>query len=553
MTIRAQSFADLVATGWTLLASASWQAAYETFESAVAQNPTAEALEGLGFAAWWLNRTDDAFLARQRAFRGYTRTGDRRGAARVAIWLSMDHFTRRGEYAVANGWLRRARRLLDGLESGPEHSLAASWEAHMAIMVERDASRARLLFREAAALAQAHDFVDLHILSMAGEGFARVCEGEIGAGMHLLDEATTAVVSGEVTDPDAMTLSCCYLIYACERVHDLDRAAQWCGKLREIAAAWDYRAMFALCRTHWAGILIAQGKWSEAEGALVEAIDELLATHPAMAAEGIAHLAELRLRQGRYEEASTLLARLDRPPLQAFGKLPAFVTRAHLALEQGDSTGAATMAERTLQILGVGDRLSRAVVLDVLVQARVRLGNIDAAMPALAELQRIAGEVDLPFLGAVTDANEGRVRAASGALTEARVRLEHAVDLFDQSGAPYEAARLRLELAGVCRRLGEFELAELEAGRAHVALSALGVAPTAARRDPSAGPAMPPLTAREREVLRLVARGLSDREMAAALHLSEHTVHRHIANILSKLDLPSRAAAVAYATRNDLI
>jgi ATP/maltotriose-dependent transcriptional regulator MalT len=231
------------------------------------------------------------------------------------------------------------------------------------------------------------------------------------------------------------------------------------------------------------------------------------------------------------------------------------MTRAHLSLEQGDPAGAVTMAERTLHILGPGDRLSRAVALDVLVQAHARLGNVETAMPSLRELQRIAREVDLPSLSAVASANEGRVLAARGELTEACVRFEHAVDYFDRSGAPYEAARLRLELAGAWRQLGELELARLEADRAQVALGALGAASMITRTSNPGGPvaAPSPLTAREREVLGLVARGLSDREIAVALTLSEHTVHRHIANILTKLDLPSRAAAVAYATRNDLI
>ena len=62
-----------------------------------------------------------------------------------------------------------------------------------------------------------------------------------------------------------------------------------------------------------------------------------------------------------------------------------------------------------------------------------------------------------------------------------------------------------------------------------------------------------PLTAREREVIRLVARGLSNKEIASRLGLSEHTVHRHVGNILTRLDLPSRAAAVAYAAQSGLL
>jgi hypothetical protein len=200
-TTNGHSSADLLATGWALLADASWEAAYAAFGAAVDHDPTAEALEGLGLAAWWLDHADEALRLRERAFQRYSQQGDRRGAARVALWLSMDHFTRRGEHAIATGWLQRAYRLLDALDPGPEHGLAAVWEAHMAIMVDRDTQQARQGYGRAATLAQTLDLIDLQVLALAGEGFARVCEGEIGPGMRLLDEATTAVVAGELSDP----------------------------------------------------------------------------------------------------------------------------------------------------------------------------------------------------------------------------------------------------------------------------------------------------------------------------------------------------------------
>lgn len=155
--------------------------------------------------------------------------------------------------------------------------------------------------------------IDLEMLVQALEGWARVSQGEVAEGMRLLDGATAAAVAGEMTDLDAMTTACCYLISACEQVRDYERAAQWCDRVTQIAERWAYRLMFALCRSHYAGVLIWRGAWPEAEAELTAATEELAATHPAMAAEGIVKLAELRRRQGRLEEATALLGRAEAP------------------------------------------------------------------------------------------------------------------------------------------------------------------------------------------------------------------------------------------------
>lgn len=148
-----------------------------------------------------------------------------------------------------------------------------------------------------------------------------------------------------MTDLDAMTLSCCYLIYACERVRDVERAAQGCDHLRHLAARWGYHAMFSFCRTHYAGVLIARGDWPRAEAELVAAVEELAATHPAMAVEGIVRLADLRRRQGRLDDAATLLARLDDHPLRMLGTTPGLLGRAAVALDRGDPATAAALVD----------------------------------------------------------------------------------------------------------------------------------------------------------------------------------------------------------------
>jgi ATP/maltotriose-dependent transcriptional regulator MalT len=408
--------------------------------------------------------------------------------------------------------------------------------------------------------------VDLEMLAQASLGFATVCEGNIAEGMRLLDEATAAAVGGEMTDPDAIVTTCCYLISACERVRDYDRAGQWCDRAIRLADRWSYRFMFAYCRTHYAGVLIWRGAWSEAEAELEAATGELATTFPAMAAEGIARLAELRRRQGRVEEAQALLDRLDAQPLRALGGKLALLGRAALALDRGDATTAIDLAERFLRGVPAEDRLERIDGLELLACAQAARGDHAYAARSMAELQAITAAIATPSLRAVTSFVEGVIAAASGDHEEARRRFEDAVDLFDIVGAPYEAARSRLELASALAALGRIDAAAREARTALTILEKIGAA---RESDRAAGllrhlevaaperagdeAAAAGLTRRELEILRLVAQGLSDKEAAAGLGLSEHTIHRHISNVLNKLDVPTRAAAVAQAAQHGLL
>jgi ATP/maltotriose-dependent transcriptional regulator MalT len=556
---------DPLAAGWQALANGSWEEARRHFESALRQEETAEALEGLGWTAWWLNDVPVTFDARERAYRRYRESADRQAAARMAISLAADHVLRRGEQAVANGWFQRAHHLLDGLESCPEHALLAIWESYVAAVFVHDTATARQLGAQARAVAGSLGAVDLEMLAQASLGFATVCEGDVAAGMRLLDEATAAAVGGEMTDPDAIVTTCCYLISACERVRDYDRAAQWCERALQLAERWSHRFLFAYCRSHYAGVLIWRGAWSEAEAELEAATGDLASTFPAMAAEGIARLAELRRRQGRGDEAQALLDRLDEHPLRALGAKLAMLGRAALALDQGDATAAAQLAERYLRSVPLADRVERVDGLDLLARARIALGDPGQAAPALAELQEIAADIATPALQAKSSFVEGALAAAAGNLDMARRHFEDAVDRFDQSGAPYDAARARLELAGVLAAVGRADAAAREGRAAFIALERIGAAEreraaalqahlaASATKGVAGRATVPSLTPRELEILRLVARGQSDREVAGTLQLSEHTVHRHIANILTKLDVPTRAAAVAQVAGKGLL
>jgi len=543
-------------TGAECLAAGAWHEARRLFESALAECETADALEGLGLAAWWLDDADAVFASRERAYKLYLDADDRRSAARVAVWLAWDCFAFRGETAVANGWLQRARRLLDGLPPSPELAWLESRESQLALAEDGDPDRAHRHATEATRVGRAAGSIDYEMLGRSLQGLALVASGAVAEGMRLLDEVNTAIVAGELTDQVVIGLSSCYLIAACERVRDYDRAVQWCARLKLFCEKWGLRPLFAVCRTQYASICMWRGTWLEAEQELTAATGELAATRPAMTADGVVRLAELRRRQGRLVEASSLFEQAGHHPLAALGL-------AELAFDRGDARAAAESAERYLRRVPRHNRTDRVVALDLLVRALTATGAADGARTALAELQGIASVVGTVPLRAAASLSAGYVALGAGDGDVARRHLEDAVDLFLASGAPYELARGRIALAralGLLGRVGAameetqraldvlIELhAELEISRAKALMQEL----SATSGKPSPSPAG--LTAREIEVLRLVADGLNNQVIAERLFLSEHTVHRHVANIFNKLSVSSRAAAVAKAARRGLL
>jgi hypothetical protein len=256
---------DPLASGHAALARGAWEDARDCFERAIAREETAEALEGLGLAAYWL---DDAALtrdARERAYRRYRHDGDRIGAARVALWLAWDANAFRGEPAVASGWVQRARRLLDGLPLAPEHGLVLIREGELALSIAHDPITARQRGAEAAAIARTLGNANLEAIALSLEGLALVNAGRIDDGMRLLDEATAVATAGEVTDLNAIGFACCRLIVGCERVRDFDRASQWCGRLRDLCTRWQLRSLLAVCRVQYASVLTWRGPCQEAE------------------------------------------------------------------------------------------------------------------------------------------------------------------------------------------------------------------------------------------------------------------------------------------------
>jgi DNA-binding NarL/FixJ family response regulator len=545
-----RTITDPLQLGWAELSDGHWLAARSAFETALESEEKPEAFEGLSWAEWWLDEADAVFAARGRAFALYRSAGDARGAARMATWLGADNLDFRGSSAVASGWLRRAHRLLDPLEPCPEHGWLAFHEGYIACL-QGDTARSSQLATRAAELGRRFGVPDLEMLGLALHGSLLVERAEIEEGMACLDEAAAAALAGEARIPISGAWTCCFLVSACEAVRDYARAFEWCDRIAEFSERYGSRYMLAFCRAHYGKVHVWRGRWTDAESALEAAIDAYSRSRPPYVTGALAELAELRRQQGRWEDAERLL--------DSIGPNSAPLCRARLALDRGDAREAVDLAERALRQLAEPRMIQRAPALELLVRARAASGEAAEAVVALDALRDLATRVGTPPLRAAAALAEAVAARACGDHETARTRLEDAIDGFEQSGAPFEAAHARVELATTLATLGRHEAAEREARIAFDGLTRLGAVTEARRAERFLGASLrepapiPAITRREREVLRLVAVGLTNRQIAARLFVSEHTVHRHITNILRKLNLPSRTAAAALAARSGLL
>jgi ATP/maltotriose-dependent transcriptional regulator MalT len=532
--------------GWAALSNGDWEGARASFQESLSERETPEALEGLGWAGQMLNEDGLTFDARERAYRLYLERGERGSAARLAAWLAADHLLFRGEPAVANGWLQRAHSLLDGVEPGVDHGWLAIHEGHMAVALDEDTAKARQLAARAVELGRKFRAPELEMLGLGLEGRALVSDGELEEGMRHLDEATTVALDGEASLLYCVAWACCYLISACERVRDYERAAQWCARVGDFCSQHEI-FLLNTCRAHYASVLSWQGRWEEAESQLSAAVGGLQSSRPPMVGDALARLGELRRRQGRTAEAEELFARSETHTLSLLG-------RAALALDRDQPAEAAELADRYLRRFPGPGRVERSAGLEVSIKTLARLGENERATEALGELHEIAARARTrPILAAVCS-SEGTVAVARGEYDAARRSFEDALDLLAACDAPFETGRVRLDLAATLSALGRSDQARREIEAAIASFRAMGADGERARAETMLarlhktedGP-LGGLSRRELEVLGLVAEGLTNRGIADRLVLSEHTVNRHVANILRKLGVSSRAAAASLA------
>jgi DNA-binding CsgD family transcriptional regulator len=516
-------------------------------EAEVADDPCGEALEGLGWAHYWLDDIERSIALREKACRCYRDDGRCRDAARVATALALDELDIHG-LAVANGWFELARRCLTGIEDCPEHGWLVLWEGHMARMVDGDCDRARQLGAEASEVGRVHGQADLEVLGDALVGLVEVNEGKVDAGMRRLDASMAAAMVGELHDLYSVSAACCFLLHACEWVRDYERMAQWTTRVDRFADDWNIRSMFTACRTQHAALLIGRGMWSDAEAQLQRINEELMTTRPWFAPEALEQLGDLRRRQGRFDEAVRLFER-------AGSRAVAMLGRAWIALDQGRPAEALELGERALRALTQARWADTSTAMFVVVRAHLGVNAPEHARVMAAELQQTSTTFGAAFSLGLSHHAAGLIAAQARRHEDAKAHFVDALAAFESACAPYEAARARVDLAGTLEALDLAQSAHIELDLAGRAFDALGAQVDADRCRGQAAPDPSPgvLTPRERQVLDLISEGLGDKAIARDLGISGHTVHRHIANILEKLDKPTRASAVAYALRHQLI
>jgi DNA-binding CsgD family transcriptional regulator len=540
------------------LASGDWEAARDLFLAIVADSsPSADVLDGLGRALWWLKDVPSAIEIRARAFGAYIEEGKRAEAARLAVWLSRELRNLFRNDAAASGWLARA----ETAGAQERDSSVAGWISLARAEAAPRVLEAIALCKAALVSARTHRDSNLEVVSLARLGFLQVAEGEVDVGIISLDESMAIAAAGEPDDGQSIAEAYCALMETAELLGDTDRFEQWMvaidvlkashgfGPLESAGSTLAYGNLSAFCAACCGGMYLVTGRLADAEGELRHAIADLEArgmqsrcVHP------VTQLAELRVLQGRHEEARALL--------ESYEDLPEAVRPlAVLDLALGEPESAA--ARLNQRLADHDDLMVGALPLQtVLVDAHIALGNLEAAINAAQAIEGVAALTKSKRHGGEALFARGKVLAASGE-PEASIALRASAVAFSEAGMALAACRARLGLARTLRDTDR-PLAISEARASLAAFDRLGAIPDA---DAAAaflrelgvrgrtGPKnLELLTKREIEVLRLVAKGFSNGEIAERLFISIKTAGHHVSNILTKLGLRSRTEAAAFAS-----
>jgi DNA-binding CsgD family transcriptional regulator len=534
-----------------------YEPALQRAEADVLEHDSGAARIQLGGLYYIDDRLEDAQRQWELAFRMFRDEGADREAARTALALATLHVSAHGRLAAGSGWIERARVLLERV--GP----CVEWGyLELAVMACDRADVAELQGNAERALAIALDFgdADLEAQAMADGGLALVTGGRTAEGMARLDAALAAISAGEVS-PMVAGICFCSMLTACDRTGDVRRAQEWTSIATAMIRGFGDRpkVLHTHCRIAYGSVLRAAGRWPEAEALMVAALGPEDDPTPSHRALTVAHLASLRVAQGRIEEAADLLA-----PFEDWLTSCAPLAEVHLARGRGDL--AAAVVQRGLREL-VADALRTGPLLSLLVVAELQRNDVPAARAAAERLRALADEVDVTTLDAEASVSEARVRRAEGDDAAAITSFQRALTTLGDDLRPMLTAEIRLELAELLAAADQQTAAIAEAraalstferlaatrqrDRAAALLRSLG--DTSRVRVHRGDEATTALSAREREVLDLVRHGLSNADIASRLFISPKTAEHHVGRILTKLGVRSRAEAAALAVRLDSI
>jgi len=392
---------DLVALGEAALVSGDWDGARQAFEAVAASRATAEAWDGLGRAVWWLGDVDRAIEYRERAYAAFRKRGEAAHAATVALWLAREYLEAVGNEPASNGWVARAEGLIRDREEGPEHGwleLTRGSRAAAPVAMHRHAEAALRISRRLAA-------VDVEASALALVGRALLLDGEVEPGVAALDEAMTAITSGEVSDPLVFGDVCCVVTLACEESGELERLMRWNEVVETYLSRHLHGPLLSFCGTCGAEFFQAKGDMEMAERCLVDALNALQGTgHRSRCIHPAAKLAEIRVFQGRIEEAERLLAGLEDLPESLHGSVAVHRARKEYAV-------AAALLLRRLNRMA--ETVAAVPLLATLAAVQLEQGDLDGAGATVKRLDAIAARTGHPRVAATAALAGGRVALAA--------------------------------------------------------------------------------------------------------------------------------------------
>ena len=528
-----------------------WSDAFDLLAALDIQQPLdVDDLERLGWSAALIGNDEGMVAAFDRLYAALVTANECSRAAMVAFWAGYRLlFT--PETARANGWLARAQRLA---EREPEGAAVRGWLMLPALrrhFMNRDFDRAADTAAQACEIGERQRDADLTTVARGLHGRALLCGGEVERGLSLVDEAMLSATSGELS-PVVTGLVYCMAIDSCDRVFAVERSREWTSALGRFCDAQPQLVTFSgACRLHRAEVLTLGGEWVDAirEARTVCERDR----QPQMdIAEAHYRQGEIHRLQGDHvvaDENYRRASQLGRDPQPGLSLL---------RLSQGQSAAAAQAMRRALG--SAQSLIDRVRLLPAYVEVMIAEGALDDARAACDELARTANTFSSDAITALVEHARGSLALASKDAAGALSSLRTAFRSWTGLGAPYLAARVRVSIASACRALGDEESAALELSAARDIFVKLGAAPDVELVDALHAPSKSAattgnhgLSARELEVLRLVATGATNKAIASELSLSEKTVDRHVSNIFTKLDVNTRAAATAFAYEQKLV